>query len=118
MAAEIQLPPTARNLTSAGLIAVAWSGFGLAALLVVVRVYARISELRRLHADDYWILLALFFLLANAILQTLQTPSTYYLAWLEAGRQEPVSQTLEVGNIYVRYEFVCVRRFTGSSGST
>lgn len=106
MAAEIELPSTARNLTSAGLIAVAWSGFCLAALLVSVRVYARLSELRTLLSDDYWILAALFFLLTNGILQTLQTPSTYYLAWLEAGRQSPASRTLEVGNVYVRYEFV------------
>jgi len=107
----MELPPTARNLTPAGLIAVAWCGFGLAALLVALRCYARISEQRALHADDYWILAALFFLLTNAILQTLQTPSTYYLAWLQAGRQSPVAQTLEVGNVYVRYEFVIIALF-------
>lgn len=68
MVAESEFPSTARNLTPAGLIAVVWCGFGFAASLVAVLCNVRISELRMLHADDYWMLAALlFFLLNNAI---------------------------------------------------
>ncbi|KAK4496692.1 hypothetical protein PRZ48_012674 [Zasmidium cellare] len=108
---DLVLPSTARNLGPAGLITVAWVGFALAAGLVAVRCYARLTEVKRLHLDDYWLLTALFFLLTNAILQTLQTPSTFYLAWLEAGKQEPPEQTLAIGNVYVRYEFAIIGIF-------
>ncbi|KAF2160091.1 hypothetical protein M409DRAFT_29389 [Zasmidium cellare ATCC 36951] len=108
---ELVLPSTARNLGPAGLITVAWVGFALAASLVAVRCYARLTEVHRFHMDDYWLLTALLFLLINAILQTLQTPSTFYLAWLQAGKQEPPEQTLAVGNLYVRYEFVIIAFF-------
>jgi hypothetical protein len=98
---EAQLEGAARGLSSAGLIAVAWAGFALATCFVAIRCYARITETHQLHIDDYWILVALFFLLANAILQTLQAESLYYLVYATAGLK-PAGQALLVeGNIYV-----------------
>lgn len=101
----------ARGLPPAGLIAVAWVGFIVAASLVSLRCYARISETGRLHSDDIWILAASFFLLINAILQTLQTDSLYYLAWVGTGRVPAGQALLDHGNVYVRYEFAVIGLF-------
>ncbi|KAK3047313.1 hypothetical protein LTR09_011303 [Extremus antarcticus] len=108
---KVQLPGAAAGLPSGGLIAVAWAGFALAACFVTLRSYARLTETHRLHADDYWILVALFFLLANAILQTLQTHSLYYIMYGGVGIV-PIDATYMVeGNIYVRYEFTIIALF-------
>ena len=98
---EAKLTGAARGLSENGLIGVAWGGFALAAACVALRCYARYTETRRLHADDYCVLLALFFLVVNAVLQTLQTESLYYLVYASVGLQPADETLLEEGNIYV-----------------
>ena len=106
-----ELSGAAKGLPEHGLIAVAWAGFGLAAFFVAFRMYARITEAHKLFTDDYWMLTALLFLVINAILQTLQTPSLYYLVYVSVGRVPAGQALLDEGNIYVRYEFVVIAFF-------
>jgi len=108
---QARLQGAARGLNEAGLIAVAWCACSLAVIFVALRCYARWRESRRLFSDDYWMILALSFLLCNAILQTLQTPSLYYLVFLAAGRVQQGPELMRQGNIYVRYEFVIIAFF-------
>lgn len=108
---EAKLQGTARHLDSQGLIAIGWVGVGLAAVFVALRCYARFTEMKRLHADDYWMLAALMFLTTNAILSTLQSPSLYYLVDVSVGRVPAGAPLLVQGNIYVRYEFVIIGLF-------
>jgi hypothetical protein len=108
---EAQLQGSARHLDSQGLIAVGWVGVGLASLFVVLRCVARITEMKRLHVDDYWMITALMFLTVNAILQTLQSPSLYYLVDVSVGRVPAGPPVLVQGNIYVRYEFAIIGLF-------
>lgn len=106
-----RLEGIAQGLDPSGLIAVAWTGFALAAALVGLRCYVRLSETNRLHADDCWVLAALTFLGANAVLQTLQTPYLYYLVGVQR-RVIPVGQGLiEEGGFYTKYEFVVIALF-------
>lgn len=108
---EAQLKGAAKNLPESGLIAIAWAGVGLATLLVSARIYARIHETKRLGIDDYWMLLAFMFLAVNALLQTLQTHSLYYLVYAGAGRVPLGAPLMAQGNVYVRYEFVIIGFF-------
>ncbi|KAL5046478.1 hypothetical protein BDW71DRAFT_207272 [Aspergillus fruticulosus] len=94
------------GLSERGLIAVTWIGAGLGILFTGFRLAIRLTRLKRLLADDYFILAALFFLMSNAILQTLQAPHLYYMV-----------QTPQDGDIahhsvmYVHYEFVIIGLF-------
>lgn len=108
---EVQLIGAARHLTQGGLIAIAWAGVALASIFVIARSFARFSELKRLHTDDYWMITALFVLIVNAILQTLQAPSLYYLVDVESGTVPAGAPLLVQGNIYVRYEFTIIALF-------
>jgi hypothetical protein len=99
------------GLGPTGLITVAWAGFALAAFLVSLRCYVRISETRCLHADDYWVLAALTFLGANAVLQTLQTPNLYYLTELQSGLFALGPELWHEGGLYTKYEFVIIALF-------
>jgi hypothetical protein len=101
----------AKDLDEAGLIGVVWAGCALGAIFLSLRLYARWREAARFFYDDYWMVLAFVFLLANAILQTLQTSSLYYLVDLSSGRVAPGPQLLVEGNIYVRYEFPIIGIF-------
>lgn len=67
------------HLPEHGLIAVAWVGFALGLIFAALRIFARLTRLKRLLADDYFVLLALAFHLVNVILHTLQAPSLYYM---------------------------------------
>jgi hypothetical protein len=53
----------------------------------------------------------LFFLLTQAILQTLQNHSLYYLIYASAGEVPAGKALLDQGNIYVRYQFVIIVLF-------
>jgi hypothetical protein len=108
---EAQLKGAAKNLPEGGLIAIAWAGVGLAAFFVSARIYARIHETKRLGIDDYWMLLAFMFLAVNALLQTLQTHSSYYLVYAGARRVSHGAPLMAQGNVYVRYEFVIIGFF-------
>ncbi|RMY53451.1 hypothetical protein D0863_13945 [Hortaea werneckii] len=95
-----ELQGAARDLPPAGLIAVAWVGLVLAASLVGLRLYVRITENRTLQSDDYCLITALVLLLVNAILQTLQTQSLYYMVKNRAGQVPGGQQLVDQGNDY------------------
>ncbi|KAK5166446.1 uncharacterized protein LTR77_007989 [Saxophila tyrrhenica] len=107
---DAQLAGAALGLSENGLIAVAWAGFTLAACFVGLRCYARITDTHRLYADDYCMLAALFFLGTNAVLQTLQAESLYYVVYASVGLR-PMEGLLDEGNIYVRYQFAIIALF-------
>ena len=108
---QARLAGAARGLTPEGLTTVTWCGFVLACCFVVLRLYVRTTESHRLFSDDYWLLAALFFLLTQAILQTLQNHSLYYLIYASAGEVPAGKALLDEGNIYVRYQFVIIVLF-------
>lgn len=108
---QARLAGAARGLTPEGLATVTWCGFALACCFIVLRLYVRTTESRRLFSDDYWLLAALFFLLTQAILQTLQNHSLYYLIYASAGEVPAGKALLDQGNIYVRYQFVIIVLF-------
>lgn len=108
---QARLAGAARGLSADGLIAVAWAGVALAFVFVALRYYARLSESRRLFVDDYWMLAALLCLVTNAILQTLQAHSLYYLVKASAGIVPAGAALLAEGNKYVRYEFAIIGLF-------
>ncbi|KAL2812934.1 hypothetical protein BJX63DRAFT_432225 [Aspergillus granulosus] len=96
----------ATQLSERGLIAVTWTGAGLGIVFTGLRLAIRITRMKRLLADDYFILLALFFLIANAILQTLQAPHLYYIILT------PLSGDLvHHATMYVHYMFVIIGLF-------
>lgn len=108
---QARLEGAARGLTSDGLITVVWCGFALACSFVILRCYVRLTESRRLFSDDYWLLTALFLLAINGVLQTLQTPSLYYLIYASSGEVAAGKALIDEGNIYVRYQFVIIVLF-------
>lgn len=68
-----------------GLVIIVWVATGLAGCFVVARTVIRIKKIEKLHVDDYLIYAAFLVLVANAVLQTLQTPHCYNLARLVNG---------------------------------
>jgi hypothetical protein len=108
---QARLSGAARGLTPEGLIIVTWCGFGLACGFVLLRLYVRITESHRFSSDDYWLLAALFFLATQAVLQTLQTPSLYYLIYASGGEVPAGKALIDEGNVYVRYQFVIIVLF-------
>ncbi|KAL4880357.1 hypothetical protein BJY04DRAFT_80460 [Aspergillus karnatakaensis] len=93
----------ATHLSESGLITVTWIGAGLGIVFTGCRLAIRLTRMKRLLADDYFVLLALLFLLFNAILQTLQTPHLYYIALT------PLSgDIIYHALMYVHYEFVII----------
>ena len=93
------------GLDAQGLKAVVWASAATAFFFVVLRLYARWREASRIFADDYWMVAALVVLIVNAILQTLQTESLYYIDYVSNGLLPADAELLRQGNIYVRYEF-------------
>lgn len=108
---QARLSGAARGLTPEGLTTVTWCGFALACSFVTLRLYVRSTESHRLYSDDYLLLAALFFLLAQAILQTLQNASLYYLIYASGGEVPAGKALIDQGNIYVRYQFVIIVLF-------
>ncbi|KAL4916777.1 hypothetical protein BDW62DRAFT_218598 [Aspergillus aurantiobrunneus] len=96
----------ATGLSERGLIAVTWTGAGLGILFTGLRLAIRLSRMKRLLADDYFILLALFFLVVNAVLQTLQAPHLYH-AILTPLAGDLVHHAV----MYVHYMFVIIGLF-------
>ncbi len=92
------LPPQA-------LLAVVWTSFSVACLLVILRTAIRLKYMPRLTMEDYWIFLALTTLLTSCILQTIQQSNLYFMLATIAGII-PISDNLiaSVEN-YLRFEF-------------
>jgi hypothetical protein len=68
-----------KHLSQQGLVAIIWVGVALGVSFTAVRIAIRLKIRRRLAPDDYCVLIALAFLITNAILQTIQAPSIYYV---------------------------------------
>ena len=83
----------------------AWAGVGTATIFLGLRLFARFREARRLFADDYWMMAAWSVLVINAVLQTLQTESLFYILYVSVGRIAVGEELIVQGNAYVRYEF-------------
>ncbi|KAJ5355965.1 hypothetical protein N7517_010574 [Penicillium concentricum] len=90
----------ATHLSVNGLIAITWVGAALGTLFTVARIAIRIKYMHRLLADDYFMLLALAFLITNAVLQTLQAPHLYYMIL-----QTTEPDIVHHGLLYTRFEF-------------
>ncbi|KAJ6111546.1 hypothetical protein N7523_007607 [Penicillium sp. IBT 18751x] len=96
----------ATTLSVDGLIAVTWTGAALGILFTGIRIGIRLMTMKRLLADDYFVLLALGFLIANAVLQTLQAPHLYYMALDVTG-----PDIMYHGTLYTYYEFAIIGVF-------
>ncbi|KAL6230289.1 hypothetical protein BDW75DRAFT_244937 [Aspergillus navahoensis] len=96
----------ATRLSEGSLVVITWVGAGLGALFTVLRVVIRLTRMRRLLPDDYFILLALSFLITNAVLQTIQIPHLYYIILNPAGN-DIAPHALE----YVQYMFAIIGLF-------
>ncbi|KIX06814.1 uncharacterized protein Z518_04790 [Rhinocladiella mackenziei CBS 650.93] len=106
--ASARLTGAARGLSEGGLKAVAWAGVATAASFLSLRLFSRFREARRLFADDYWMVASFIVLTVNAVLQTLQTESLYYILYVSVGRIAAGEELITQGNIYVRYEFAII----------
>ncbi|KAL3473280.1 hypothetical protein BJX99DRAFT_233952 [Aspergillus californicus] len=94
------------QLSERGLLAVTWTGAALGILFTGFRLAIRLIRLKRLLLDDYFVLLAVFFLVSNAILQTLQAPHLYHMVL--------TPQDGDIAHhsvIYVHYMFVIIALF-------
>ncbi|KAJ5118463.1 hypothetical protein N7448_010170 [Penicillium atrosanguineum] len=96
----------ATTLSADGLIAVTWTGAALGILFTGIRITIRLTQMKRLLTDDYFVLLALAFLIANAVLQTLQAPHLYYMALDLTG-----PDIMYHGTLYTYYEFAIIGVF-------
>jgi hypothetical protein len=96
----------ATTLSVDGLIAVTWTGAALGILFTSIRIAIRLTQMKRLLTDDYFVLLALALLIANAVLQTLQAPHLYYLALDVTG-----PDIMYHGTLYTYYEFAIIGVF-------
>ena len=96
----------ATRLSEGNLIVITWVGAGLGALFTLLRVAIRLTRMRRLLPDDYFILLAFSFLIANAVLQTIQIPHLYYIILNPTG-SDIAPHALK----YVHYMFAIIGLF-------
>lgn len=94
------------ELSMTGLIAITWTGTGVSILFTSARIAIRIVYVKRLLADDYFMLLALAFLITNAVLQTLQAPHIYYIVFNMTG-----PDIVDHGLRYTHYEFAIIGIF-------
>ncbi|KAJ5971471.1 uncharacterized protein N7479_001389 [Penicillium vulpinum] len=94
------------ELSVSDLVAITWAGAGLGILFTSARIAVRIVYMKRLLADDYFMLLALTFLITNAILQTLQAPHLYYMVLNTTG-----PDIVHHGLRYTFYEFAIIGIF-------
>ena len=110
--APIPGPPGIQaTLPEHGLIAVAWAGVAVAGAFLAARTAVRISIIGRLGGDDYWLYFGFLVFLVNAVLQTLQTPSVYFVSRLIRNLESDPVEIGKQGNIYVRYEFAIIGFF-------
>lgn len=96
----------ATRLSEGNLIVITWVGAGLGALFTLLRVAIRLTRMRRLLPDDYFILLAFSFLITNAVLQTIQIPHLYYIILNPTG-SDIAPHALK----YVHYMFAIIGLF-------
>jgi hypothetical protein len=99
------------SLPSKSLLALLWTCFGTAFLLVILRTAIRFKVGARLATEDFWIFLALATLLTSCILQTIQLPSLYYMSGVIAGVIPISKELISIGDDYLRFEFANIVLF-------
>lgn len=99
------------SLPRQSLLAVVWTSFSVAFILVVLRTAIRFKFIARLTMEDYWIFLALATLLTSCVVQTLQLPTVYYMLATIAGVIPISSELISATEAYLRYEFAIIGLF-------
>jgi hypothetical protein len=95
----------AGSLPRHSLLAMVWTGFSIACLLVILRTAIRFKVVARLATEDYWLFLALATLLTSCILQTIQLPNLYYMSAALAGVIPISADLMSISEDYLRFEF-------------
>lgn len=93
------------TLRHAVLLAIIWSCFGGALLIVTGRTAVRLKIAKRPSAEDYWVLFALAALLALCVLETIQLPSLYYMTAVLEGKVAFSMSMITYSETYLRYQF-------------
>jgi hypothetical protein len=99
------------SLPPHSLLAVVWTSFSVACLLVILRTAIRFKFMARLTMEDYWIFLALATLLTSCVLQTIQLPSLYYMLGTIAGVIPISADLISSVEDYLKYEFATMVLF-------
>jgi hypothetical protein len=105
------------NLESVGslpresLLALVWTSFSVACLLVILRTAIRLKFMARLTMEDYWIFLALATLLTSCVLQTIQLPNVYFMLATIAGVIPISADLISSVEAYLRFEFAIMLLF-------
>jgi hypothetical protein len=102
---------TVKPLPRQSLLAVVWTSFSIAFLLVILRTAIRFKFMPRLTMEDYWIFLALATLLTSCILQTIQLPSLYYMLAIITGTVPVSTDLISTVENYLRFEFAIMVLF-------
>lgn len=87
------------------MLAIIWSCFGAAFLIVTGRTAVRLKVVKTPSAEDYWILFGLAALLALCILETIQAPSLYYMTAVLEGKVLPSLDLIVHTERYLLYQF-------------
>lgn len=99
-------------LPSRSLLALVWTCFGVAALLVLLRTFTRLKfTVRWLTVEDYCMFVALAALLTLCILETVQLPSLYHITAVLAGTIPLSAELITYTEDYLKYEFAIIILF-------
>ena len=79
-----------------------WGGLVLAIICCSLRFLARIRTFKKLLIDDYFVLLALFFVLANAIIWQIYAQHMYYIMIVSAGLEMPDEGFAQLAESYFK----------------
>lgn len=79
-----------------------WTGLALAIICCSLRFLARIRTFKKLLIDDYFVLLALTFVLANAIIWQIYAPHMYYVLTVSAGLEMPDEGFPQLAESYLK----------------
>ncbi|KAK0741504.1 hypothetical protein B0T18DRAFT_330867 [Schizothecium vesticola] len=102
----------AGSLPHDSLLALIWTCFGVAFLMVVARTVTRLRYTqRRLTFEDYWIFLALASLLTLCILETIQLQSLFHITAVLTGAIPLSQELITFTEDYLRYEFAIIVLF-------
>ncbi|KAI4200987.1 MAG: hypothetical protein LQ350_003556 [Teloschistes chrysophthalmus] len=79
-----------------------WTGLAVAIICCALRILVRIRAFKKLLVDDYFVLLALSFVLANAITWQVYAQHMYYVIAVSAGVEAPDENFPQVAGRYFK----------------
>lgn len=79
-----------------------WGALAIAVLFCSLRFLARIRTFKKLLVDDYFVLLALVFVLANAIIWQIYARHMYYVVSVAAGLEMPGNDFAQLAESYFK----------------